>query len=84
LKEIDGFLQWMQKAIAVLKKLEWSSMADFQLYQAPGCPVCKGIKKTETPVKDVWCGNGHKPGCELAWLLENKPASTVVSRITES
>jgi len=64
----------MQKAIAVLKKLEWSGTAHFQLYTESKCPICGGLKSTEWPRKNL--KYGHEPDCELAQLLRNKPDTT--------
>lgn len=66
--------EWLERALQVLERLEWSGTANYGEYTAPQCPACKGVKKTKVPnFEDIYVGAGHRQGCELACLLENRP-----------
>lgn len=60
----------MDKATAVLKRLEWSASYSY-CTGWPACPICKGIKPGHgRDERGVLPDNqGHRPGCALADVL---------------
>lgn len=49
----------------LLKRLEWSGTADFQLYTVPRCPICGGLKNDMKidDLQTIKCG--HESDCDL-------------------
>lgn len=60
----------MDKATAVLKRLEWSASYSY-CTGWPACPICKGIKPGHGADErgSLPLNQGHRPGCALADAL---------------
>ena len=59
----------LEKALKILKKLEWSGIAHMQYFTVPRCPICDGLMSDTKINESQTEKGGHKPGCGLAELL---------------
>ena len=71
--ELEAITREMRReqeaAKKLLSKLEWSRLADYQLYTVPSCPICNALKVDTQINKLQTIKAGHKDSCELAACL---------------